>query len=167
MANNIHFRTLRLKPHWTQFIINEFPLIALLSACLIIRGVESGMEYILIKRIILYVSCGLLLFLLYRMMHLASITYMITGEQLIFQHGVINHTTEYMELYRIVDYQQKKSFVQQVFGLKTVIIMSGDKTLPQLNIIGVKDSEEVVAEIRNRVEYNKKRRGVYEITNRF
>lgn len=104
--------------------------------------------------------------ILYRICYVRSMEYIITGEQLIFQHGIFVHSTEYMELYRVIDYIQMKNFMQQLLDVKTITILSGDRTLPSLNIVGVPGSLSIVTEIRRRVEYNKKRRGVYEITNR-
>lgn len=37
----------------------------------------------------------------------------------------------------------------------------------RLDIIGVRETENIVSEIRNRVEYNKRMKNIYEITNRF
>lgn len=56
--------------------------------------------------------------------------------------------------------------MQQLAGLKTVSIYSGDRTTPRLDIIGVKANDDIVAVVRERVEYNKLRKGIYEITNR-
>ena len=70
------------------------------------------------------------------------------------------------ELYRIVDFCEQRDIMEQLFGLKTVSIYSGDRTNPKLDIYGVKEKVDVVGIIRERVEYNKQRRGVYEITNR-
>ena len=81
-------------------------------------------------------------------------------------HGVLSHSMDYIELYRVVDYQQHQSLPQQLFGLKTVTIYSGDRNNPKLDMIGVKVKMDIVSEIRKRVEFNKKRKGVYEITNR-
>ena len=35
-----------------------------------------------------------------------------------------------------------------------------------VNMIGIKEADDVVSEIRMRVEFNKRRKGIYEITNR-
>ena len=56
--------------------------------------------------------------------------------------------------------------MQQLTGLKTVSIYSGDRTTPRLDIIGMDARLDIVGCIRERVEYNKLRKGVYEITNR-
>ena len=53
-----------------------------------------------------------------------------------------------------------------MFGIKTVSIYSGDRTNPRLDIYGIRERIDVVSVIRERVEYNKRSKGVYEITNR-
>ena len=93
--------------------------------------------------------------------------YVVTDEQLIFLHGVFQRSTDYMELYRVVDYQQNRTFLQQLLGLKTITILSGDRNMNRLDIIGVRETENIVSEIRHRVEYNKRMKSIYEITNRF
>ena len=75
--------------------------------------------------------------------------------------------TDYMELYRVVDYQQHQTLLQQLMGLKTVIVYSGDRNTNVLVLVGIPKRRDIVAEIRNRVERNKKGKGVYEITNRY
>jgi hypothetical protein len=65
-----------------------------------------------------------------------------------------------------VDYKQHRSLPQQIFGLKTVTIYSGDRNNSVVNMIGIKEADDVVSEIRMRVEFNKRRKGIYEITNR-
>ena len=108
----------------------------------------------------------LVLFILYKFAYLKRLSYYVSGEQLIIQHGVFTTNNNYIELYRIVDYDERRSLIQQIVGLKTVTIYSGDRTTPHLDIIGVPVKIDLVAIIRERVEYNKQRKGVYEITNR-
>jgi hypothetical protein len=72
-----------------------------------------------------------------------------------------------MELYRIVDYQESRTPMQQLTGLKNVTLLSGDRSLPKLTLRGIKRNMRIIDKVRTRVEYNKKRRGIYEITNRF
>lgn len=154
---------LSLKPCLMQYVIDEFGFLFLGIICFI----GFTMNYPVVSKLCLLTALVTLAFLIYRLFYIASIRYLITDEQLIFQRGVLTHSTEYLELYRVIDYQQKRSFAQQLFGLKTITILSGDRTMPELNIIGVRYEEDVVGEIRARVEYNKKKRGVYEITNRY
>ena len=52
-----------------------------------------------------------------------------------------------------------------MFGIKTVIIHSQDRTNSCLMMEGIKDKHHLVSNIRMRVEFNKRRKGIYEITN--
>jgi len=70
-----------------------------------------------------------------------------------------------MELYRIVDFQEHQSLLQQICGLKTVRILSMDRNTPSLDLIGIRRRNDIVAIIRERVEINKRKKGIYEITN--
>ena len=149
------FQSIRITPHWLQYVIIQLPWLVL---CAI------GFLY---KRLILYASWGLLLYLSYQALEMGRISYVITGEQLIYKHGVLFHSSDYMELYRIVDYQENRTPMQQLVGLKNVTILSGDKTLPKLKLIGIRSNLRILEDIRMRVEYNKKKRSIYEITNRF
>ena len=156
------FKPLSLRPHWLQFSINQLGWLIL---CLIAFTVYFNFHFIMVN-IFMYIGIAILLYLLYQVIYLARMEYIITSDQIIFLHGVISHETDYMELYRVIDYQQHRSLMQQLTGLKTVIIYSGDRNTPVMNIIGMKDEMDVVAEIRKRVEYNKQLKHIYEITNR-
>ena len=70
-----------------------------------------------------------------------------------------------MELYRVVDFLEHQSLLQQLCGLKTVSILSMDRSTPRLNLIGIRRGNDIVALIRERVELNKRKKGIYEITN--
>lgn len=65
-----------------------------------------------------------------------------------------------------MDFAERSNLLQQICGLKTVSVYSGDRTTPRLDIIGVGINENLVPIIRERVEQNKRRKGIYEITNR-
>lgn len=156
------FRTVTLRPHWFQYIINEFGAICLLIGCL---GIYKFCHFTYHEYAI-YVCMVILLHLLFKLIYLARMEYIITGEQIIILHGVFSHSTDYVELYRVVDYQQQRSLPQQLFGLKTVTIFSGDRNNSKLDMIGIKADYDIVSEIRYRVEFNKKNKGIYEITNR-
>lgn len=157
------FPAITLQPHWIQFTINQLHWIVLCAA--IFLGI-----YIIdndISRYILAVANILLIiYLIYKIICLVRIKYVITGDQIIYLHGVFSHATDYIELYRVIDYRQERSFMQQITGLKTVIIFSGDRNTPVMEIIGVKESNNVIQDIRNRVEFNKTQKHIYEITNR-
>lgn len=158
----IRFRTIFLQPHWLQFIINELPGILLTGVCLITGGIDAMpfANWFLIAAMLLALR------LLYAFVYLRRMEYRINGEQLIMDYGVFTRKSDYLELYRIVDFNEHRTLPQQICGLKTVTIYSGDRNNPKLVIIGVKNDLDLVSLIRERVEYNKQRKGIYEITNR-
>lgn len=106
------------------------------------------------------------LVLLYRFIYLRRTRYYIGSEQIISKHGVLSRKTDYMEQYRIVDFVEHQSLMQQLCGLKTVRIFSMDRNTPRLDLVGIRRNLDVVTLIRERVEYNKRKKGIYEITNR-
>ncbi len=163
MTQIIHrFRPLSLRPHWKQFAIDEMLWLVL---CVTAFTVYACGDFILVETF-LYLGAALTVYLLYRLVYLARMEYIVTEDQIIFLHGVVSHSTDYMELYRVVDYRQQRTLMQQLTGLKTVVIYSGDRNTPVIHIIGMKNKKNVIAEIRERVEYNKTKKHIYEITNR-
>lgn len=156
------YGTLVIHPRAMQFAINDLPLILLCLTGYVCAGME-GMPY---TGLLAGASTACLLLLLYRFFYLRRMEFRIHAEQLIYEHGVFARSCEYIELYRIVDFRESRSFLQLLFGLKTVCVYSGDHTTPQLNIIGVDVKSRLVDIIRERVETNKQRKGIYEITNR-
>ena len=108
-----------------------------------------------------------MLILSYRYVRLRRTVYTITGEQLKKAEGIFNRDEGYIELYRVIDFAERRNLLQQILGLKTVTILSGDRTTPRLSLQGIPSEIDLVAIIRERVEYVKTRKPVYEITNRY
>ena len=127
----------------------------------------AGHDAITFKMPFLVLGTVTILMTLYGCLYLSKLQYVISAEQLIVQQGVFHRTSDYIELYRIVDFSEQRDILEQFFGLKTISIYSGDRTNPKLDICGVQEKVDVVGIIRERVEYNKQIKGVYEITNRY
>lgn len=160
------FQSLVLRPHWIQFFINELFILILTIGCFYLvyfgEATIGRSDYF---SILLIPGVLLLFYLVCRAIYMFRMVYVITPEQLILLRGILSHSKDYVELYRIVDYQQHRSFLQQIFGLKDVIIYTGDRNNRKVIMTGVRESIDVVSELRIRVEFNKKRRGIYEFTN--
>lgn len=162
MAMQTPFDKISIKPCWRQLVIEQLLWFILCIGLAVAYLLTSFMFHGLLLLLAMLVAA----YLFYQVLYLSRIEYIVTGEQIIYLHGVLMHQTDYMELYRVVDYQQHRSLLQQLTGLKNITIMSGDRNLPSLDIIGVEAEEEVVQEIRIRVEYNKQMKHIHEITNR-
>ncbi len=79
--------------------------------------------------------------------------------------GVLSRKMDYIELYRIVDYKESRSFTQRLLGVKTVTIYSTDKSDAVSDIPGVPVDMDIVGMLREKVEESKRHRNIYEITN--
>jgi uncharacterized membrane protein YdbT with pleckstrin-like domain len=157
------FNIITLRPHWGQYIISQgFMFLVSLVLFLV-----AGHDAITFKMPFLVLGTVTMLMTLYGCLYLSKIQYVISAEQLIVQQGVFHRTSDYIELYRIVDFSEQRDILEQFFGLKTISIYSGDRTNPKLDICGVQEKVDMVGIIRERVEYNKQIKGVYEITNRY
>ena len=108
----------------------------------------------------------LVIFLCVKFAVLKAYSWKVNNFEIRQKHGVLNKQTDYIELYRVVDYRETQSFLQRIFGVKTVVIISTDKSEPAMEIKGVPEKMELVAFTRKLVEQTKKENRIYEIANR-
>lgn len=154
--------SISLRPTWSQLLADRFKCILLLVVAILCLGTANRIA----------VLCGLavslicLAALLIKLWYLTSVVWTITDTQIKYTRGIISKNVDYMELYRVIDYQEKQNMMQQIMGIKDIIIVSGDKSHPMLRIYGIKNSLDIIGYINERVEQTKKERKIYEITNR-
>ena len=156
------FGTLVFRPRIRQYFANDLIITIVCIAGLAVAGIDG----MFMGNILLWASLAIALCLIYRFLYLRGMRFVITDEQFIYEHGVFQRTRDFMELYRVVDFREESSFLQQLFGLKTIHIYSGDRSTPRLDMVGMDKSSNLVPFIRERVSANRKRNGIYEITNR-
>lgn len=154
------FGTITLRPSYLQWVTDKCGWIAvnIIGYCLY---ADSALP-----TAVLLLMIAMSLQLLYRLLYLRMMKFTITDQQIIYHHGVFNRKLEFIELYRVIDFHEDVSFIQNIFDIKTVTVHSGDRTTPRLSIPGISLGYPLVHTLRERVEYNKRRNGIYEITNR-
>jgi uncharacterized membrane protein YdbT with pleckstrin-like domain len=96
---------------------------------------------------------------------LRNISYIINNEQIILKRGVFNRTTNYMELYRVYDYQKKQSIMETTLGLMNIIVLSRDMSNQKVIFMGISNDDNVIPFIRERVEIEKQRKHIVEFNN--
>ena len=161
MQNLDTYSDVRIRPDWRQFLIDELVSILAALALLIVGGLD-GIPY---HSVFFCIALALVFKVYYKFVYLRGMYYTITGEQLVYEHGVFTRSRDYIELYRIVDFDEKRSFLQLILGLKTIVVHSGDRTMPKLSIIGIREGTDVVDCLRERVSYNRKRMNIHEFAN--
>ena len=112
------FNIITLRPHWAQYIISQ-GLMCLVSMVLFL---VAGHEAITFKAPFLILGTITTLMMLYGCLYLCKLRFIVSSEQLIIQHGIFHRTSDYIELYRIVDFSESRDILEQLFGLKTVSI---------------------------------------------
>ena len=161
MAEGNAYRYVCLRPCLRQLLIDE-GISILVSLALLVAG---GLDAVPYRSVLLGLGLLLALKVCYSLVFLRKMVYTITGEQLVYEHGVFTRSRDYIELYRVVDFDEKRSFLQLLLGLKTIVVHSGDRTMPKLKIIGIREKADVVGCLRERVTYNRKRMNSHEFAN--
>ena len=114
----------------------------------------------------LYLSCVLLLPLplaLWRYWQVRSTRYTLTAERLVCQQGVFHRTQDEVELYRIKDYTITAPLRYRWLGLANLVLITSDRTHPELLLKGISDAYQVKELIRSQVEALRMQKGVREI----
>ena len=161
MTEGKAYADVSLRPSWRQLLIDE--LVSILGALALI--VVGGLDGVPAHTLLLCLALALVVKVCYRLVYLRQMVWTITGEQLVYEHGVFSRSRDYIELYRVVDFDEKRSFLQLLLGLKTIVVHSGDRTMPKLRMIGIREAADVVGCLRERVSYNRKRMNIHEFAN--
>lgn len=160
MPLNARFGTITLRPSFLHWVTDKcgWITINIIGYCLYFDSTLPTAGLILMIAMSLHI--------LYMLLYLRLMKFTVTDEQIIYNHGVFNRKSEFIELYRVIDFHEDVSFIQNLLDIKTVTVHSGDRTTPRLRIPGIPLGYPLVQTLRERVEYNKRRKGIYEITNR-
>lgn len=83
--------------------------------------------------------------------------YTLTDKKLILNEGLFTSKENEILLYRVLDMTLRRTLMQKIFGLGTVIVDSQDKFQPQLEIKNIKNSQVFKENLSNLVEQDKTR----------
>jgi uncharacterized membrane protein YdbT with pleckstrin-like domain len=151
--------TLTISPPLSYFFINNIHIALLIGVSFLFKGYFP--EYV-------SVAIGIFILLLffrlgYNYLYFLSIKFIITEERVISEIGFFNTKIDYLEMYRIYDYQMNRSLLQKVLNLMNVDLITRDITNPILKLHGISYNSTLVDEIRNRVEHSKKINNILEL----
>ena len=154
-----------LRPSFLYWLLKNIPMFIL--AGIILLGNSYLIENIIVRYAALLSVICILMYLLYNFLTLLIFTkWIITEEQIKIYKGILLKTIDYIELYRVYDYQERQTFIQAIINNTNLYIYSGDKSNPELKVCGIYNGSAIVQEIRSRVELQKQKKGIYEFTNR-
>ena len=157
-------RQMTIRPDFRQYLSEVMPLVLAGLLGMALYPFMPKWPYISWAYLAMYAL--LLITLATRYAVLRAFSWEISDVKICRRHGILTRQTDYIELYRVVDYRESQTFLQRLFGVKTVVIISTDKSDPTMLICGVPAKADLVTHTRNLVEQNKKENHIYEITNR-
>lgn len=102
----------------------------------------------------------LLLAYILHFLYIKSIVYIVTEEQILFKRGIFTITTDYIELYRVLDFTVVRSFLLRLIGGMTFTIETTDKSHPVFKFIGIPNTD-IDHYVRRLVEENRARKNVF------
>lgn len=163
MTSAPSYPTVVLRPRSMQWFVEQFPFIVLAISGIIYGGLD-GMP---LRHAAIFLSLFISLFLLYQLLYMHKTRYIVTAEQLVCEYGVFQRRTSYMELFRVVDFDEHQTFMQQLTGLKTITVHSMDRTTPHLRLKGINVKTDIVGELRRRVNFNRQYNRIHELANTY
>ena len=93
-------------------------------------------------------------------MPLSFTRYSLSEDRLFISEGFLNLKDDEVLLYRVRDIDTRRNLWQRLFGVGTVIVISSDKTMPNLVLKNIKDPVMVKELIHTQAEEMKIRRRV-------
>jgi len=158
----LQHRNICHRPNILGFVAMDFPIIILCGIGWIVVWcfIDYLNQYALIP-MIFWSFC-----LCLHCQYVTTMKYHVGVEQLMYQRGLFSLRRDYIEMYRVVDFDESRSLLEIILGIKTVTVYACDRTTPYLRIIGVPKDTDFIETIRERCIRSRKQNGIYEITNR-
>ena len=129
---------------------------------------------ILVSAMILAVSLYFQVFLLlplltipalmicFRVVYWSWVKYEISAVQVKYSRGVFQRKVDFLEMYRIKDFDQEQSLVMRMLGLMHIRLMTSDISHPMLELKGIPISN-IADVLRQLIEKSRKENRVYAI----
>jgi len=99
----------------------------------------------------------------WKWMQVRCMRYELTTERIRATQGVFSLRREELELYRVKDSSMVQPFIQRLFSLGNIILMTSDRTDPEFVIPAVKDPDNLLDQIRKYVEIRRDQKRVSEV----
>lgn len=152
---NIEFR-----PMGIYFFSKYFILICVLFILLVLcKNVhETSLQFALG-----IISVVLMLFIFFQYVSILLCTkWTITDKKIIIKKGVFIKTINDTELFRVIDFSEKRNIIQSIFKNTTLFIYSSDKTDPVLCLYGIRNDRDAIEEIKQRCKDERTSNGIKE-----
>lgn len=89
--------------------------------------------------------------------------YEMSSQRLRLRSGVLNKSTNDLELYRVKDVRLEQPLALRMFGLANLVMDTSDRSHPQMVIRGIPEAEALMDVLREHVEELRIARGIREL----
>lgn len=148
-------RTFTLKPTFTYAILRSLNLISV-SVVIVMLSAYFNIQELAFLSIIPMVVC------IYRIIYWRLVRYDISTSQIKYRRGVFNLKVDFLELYRVKDFDKRQSFIMRLLRIMHIKLMTSDKSHPVLELTGIPASN-IPDILRQLVETSRKLNRVYEV----
>jgi membrane protein YdbS with pleckstrin-like domain len=104
-----------------------------------------------------------LIHIAWRNLRLRSIEYVVTTQRVRIVSGLFSKNIQEIELFRVKDTMVQQGFIQRLFGLGAITVISGDARHPRLELYGIPHAIELRERLREEVMTLRQRYGVREM----
>lgn len=109
------------------------------------------------------ISVVLMLFIFFQYISILICTkWTITDKKIIIKKGVFVKTINDTDLFRVIDFSEKRNIIQSIFNNTTLFIYSSDKTDPVLCLYGIKNDRNAIEELKQRCKTERTANGIRE-----
>jgi len=98
----------------------------------------------------------------YRIIYWRMVKYEISSTQIKYTRGVFHIKMDFLEMYRIKDFEQRQSLVMRLLNIMHINLMTSDITHPVLELKGIPKSN-MLDILRRLVQKSRKENRVYEV----
>lgn len=141
--------------HWHNAMGRVFAWLMLNIAFLIVAWKAPRPEWLTQSRLtwtlLTLVAVTTLFFLGGVIIRILQTHYRLTSQRLFIERGILSRTMDQTELIRVDDVRMQQSFVQRIFKIGTVLMMTTDVTDKSVVIDGIKDPVRVAELIRQQM----------------
>ena len=99
----------------------------------------------------------------WRWLEVRNRIFQLTSERLLITSGVINKTTDTLELYRVRDLRVAQPFLLRMFGLQNLQLLTSDSSTPEVVVDYVPVDLKLSDRFREQVEQCRVKKGVREL----
>ena len=100
--------------------------------------------------------------ILYRVLFWKLVSYEISPEQIKYTRGILQRKIDFLEMYRVKDFDQRQSLIMNMLGIMHIRMMTSDISHPMLEMKGIPTSN-IADVLRALVEQSRKENRVYAI----